>query len=58
MVPKPIVMTFLGPSWLCFEIIAVDGWKSGKNQLIHPWKINGWNIIPWRFGRSFSFLKG
>jgi len=30
MVPKPIVMTFLGPSWLCFEIIAVDGWKSGQ----------------------------
>ena len=19
-------------------------------EVVHPWKINGWNIIPWRFG--------
>ena len=28
----------------------------GKHVTHTPLKINGWNIIPWRFGRSFSFL--
>ena len=30
--------------------------KDGRKR-IHPWRLT-WNIIPWRFGRSFSFING
>ena len=32
--------------WLCQRLAPGDT----------PWKIKGWNMIPWRFGRSCSFL--
>ena len=28
-----------------------------SRKLLHSWRLT-WNIIPWRFGRSFSFLNG
>ena len=43
-------------SWMGFT--GDMGRDYGWAQRTTPWKINGWNIIPWRFGRSFSFLNG
>ena len=40
-----------------------NGWFGGipyfwKHPLIHPWRFNGWNINPWRFGAAqFSLNK-
>ena len=55
--------------WFNHQLLVVKIWSFGSDdffcklnmsfrvsEAVTPWKINDWNIIPWRFGKSFSFL--
>ena len=52
---------YLGPRGRCHGVTVLGGSSQDSDTWLitigsTPWKINGWNMSSWRFGRSFSFL--
>ena len=49
----PIIYTVLYIPGGCLGFLnhqQYQAWSKGEIELVQPGKINGWNIIPWRFG--------